>query len=63
MTVTIQTVRDIAFENPASIRVFEEFAIDYCSGSRKPLPKRAFDQPQKLKLPASFTSRREGEVR
>jgi regulator of cell morphogenesis and NO signaling len=32
-----QTVRDIALEQPASIRVFESFGIDYCCGGRKPL--------------------------
>jgi regulator of cell morphogenesis and NO signaling len=37
MTVTTQTVREIALENPASIRVFEAFGIDYCCGGRKPL--------------------------
>jgi regulator of cell morphogenesis and NO signaling len=37
MTVTTQTVREIARENPASIRVFEAFGIDYCCGGRKPL--------------------------
>ena len=31
------TVREIAIENPASIRVFEKFGIDYCCGGRKPL--------------------------
>lgn len=31
------TVRDIALEQPASIRVFENFGIDYCCGGRKPL--------------------------
>lgn len=31
------TVRDIAIEQPASIRVFEKFGIDYCCGGRKPL--------------------------
>lgn len=31
------TVRDIALEQPASIRVFERFGIDYCCGGRKPL--------------------------
>ncbi len=31
------TVRDIAIEQPASIRVFERFGIDYCCGGRKPL--------------------------
>ena len=37
MTVTTQTVREIALENPASIRVFEAFGIDDCCGGRKPL--------------------------
>jgi regulator of cell morphogenesis and NO signaling len=32
-----KTVRDIALENPATTRVFEEFKIDYCCGGRKPL--------------------------
>jgi regulator of cell morphogenesis and NO signaling len=37
MTTTIQTVRDIALEQPSSIRVFEKYGIDYCCGGRKPL--------------------------
>jgi regulator of cell morphogenesis and NO signaling len=37
MTATTQTVREIALEQPASIRVFEHFGIDYCCGGRKPL--------------------------
>jgi len=37
MTATIQTVRDIALEQPSAIRVFEQFGIDYCCGGRKPL--------------------------
>ncbi len=37
MTVTEQTVREIALEQPSSIRVFELFGIDYCCGGRKPL--------------------------
>jgi regulator of cell morphogenesis and NO signaling len=37
MTTTTQTVRDIALEQPSSIRVFEHFGIDYCCGDRKPL--------------------------
>jgi regulator of cell morphogenesis and NO signaling len=37
MTANQQTVREIALENPASIRVFEKFGIDYCCGGRKPL--------------------------
>ena len=37
MTATTQTVREIALENSACIRVFEKFGIDYCCGGRKPL--------------------------
>jgi regulator of cell morphogenesis and NO signaling len=37
MTIATQTVREIALENPASIRVFEKFGIDYCCGGRIPL--------------------------
>ncbi|HVJ09012.1 MAG TPA: iron-sulfur cluster repair di-iron protein [Acidisarcina sp.] len=31
------TVREIALEEPSSIRVFEHFGIDYCCGGRVPL--------------------------
>ncbi len=31
------TVREIAIEQPASIRVFEKYGIDYCCGGRRPL--------------------------
>lgn len=37
MTTMETTVRDIAIEKPASIRVFEKFGIDYCCGGRMPL--------------------------
>ena len=37
MTNLTQTVREIAVEQPHSIRVFERFGIDYCCGGRKPL--------------------------
>ena len=36
-TSTTQTVRDIALQQPTSIRVFEQYGIDYCCGGRKPL--------------------------
>lgn len=35
--MTTKTVREIALEQPSSVRVFEEFGIDYCCGGRKPL--------------------------
>jgi len=37
MTNTTQTIREIALEQPSSIRVFEKYGIDYCCGGRKPL--------------------------
>src|SRR5208283_4227440 len=37
MIALTQTVREIALEQPHSIRVFERFGIDYCCGGRKPL--------------------------
>lgn len=36
-TTLEKTVREIATENPASIRVFERLGIDYCCGGKKPL--------------------------
>jgi regulator of cell morphogenesis and NO signaling len=35
--VTEKTIREIALENPSTIRVFERFGIDYCCGGRKSL--------------------------
>ena len=35
--ITNKTIREIALENPATVRVFEEFKIDYCCGGRKSL--------------------------
>ena len=32
-----KTVREIALEQPSSIRIFEDLGIDYCCGGRKPL--------------------------
>lgn len=34
---TEQTVRDIAINNPAAVRVFESVGIDYCCGGKRPL--------------------------
>lgn len=36
-TATEKTVRDLALENPASIRVFESLGIDYCCGGKRSL--------------------------
>jgi regulator of cell morphogenesis and NO signaling len=37
MTATTQIVRDIATENPATVRVFEKYGIEYCCGGKVPL--------------------------
>ena len=37
MLTQTQTVREIAQTQPSSIRVFEEFGIEYCCGSQMPL--------------------------
>ena len=37
MTNITKTVREIALEQPTSIRVFERLGIDYCCGGRRPL--------------------------
>ena len=37
MTTSTQTVREIALQQPTSIRVFEKFGIDYWCGGRRPL--------------------------
>src|SRR5579884_1104730 len=36
-TLTDQTVREIALENPDTVRIFESLGIDYCCGGRRPL--------------------------
>ncbi len=36
-TTTEKTVREIALEDPSSIRVFESLGIDYCCGGKRPL--------------------------
>jgi regulator of cell morphogenesis and NO signaling len=44
MTATDQTVRDMALEQPSSIRVFEGFGINYCCGGRKSLSDACAEQ-------------------
>ena len=36
-TITEKTVREIAIEDPSSVRVFESLGIDYCCGGKRPL--------------------------
>lgn len=43
------TVREIALEQPASIRVFEQFGIDYCCGGRKPLAQACEERSIEMK--------------
>ncbi len=54
MTAAATTVRDIALEQPASIRVFEKFGIDYCCGGRKPLAQAC--QERSLDIQAVLTA-------
>jgi len=53
-TISEKTVREIALENPASIRVFESLGIDYCCGGKRPLSDACshahVDMDQVLKL-------------
>jgi regulator of cell morphogenesis and NO signaling len=44
MTIVSETVREIALNQPSSIRVFEQFGIDYCCGGRKPLAAACTEQ-------------------
>lgn len=37
MTTTQSTLRSIALDTPATIRVFERFHLDYCCGGNRPL--------------------------
>jgi len=37
MTVFDSTLRSIALEQPATIRVFESFHLDYCCGGNRSL--------------------------
>jgi regulator of cell morphogenesis and NO signaling len=36
-TIAEKTVREIAIEDPSSVRVFESLGIDYCCGGKRPL--------------------------
>src|SRR5437868_6786752 len=50
MATALQTVREIALEQPTSIRVFESLGIDYCCGGRKPLSEAC--EARKLEVDA-----------
>ena len=49
MTAATQTVREIAQTQPASIRVFEQFGIEYCCGGQKPLEEACAEKEVKVK--------------
>ncbi len=44
MQTAVKQVRDLAIEQPSSVRVFERFGIDYCCGGRKPLEQVCSEQ-------------------
>ena len=48
MTDITKTVREIALEQPTSIRVFERLGIDYCCGGRKPLTEACSERNLQL---------------
>lgn len=49
MQTAVKQVRDLAMEQPSSVRVFERFGIDYCCGGRKPLEQVC--EEQQISLP------------
>src|ERR1035437_7120192 len=61
MTSLTQTVREIALEQPSSVRVFERFGIDYCCGGRKPLEQVCSEQ--NISLPQLLEGLAEAENR
>ncbi len=44
MQTAAREVRDLAIEQPSSVRIFERFGIDYCCGGRKPLEQICAEQ-------------------
>lgn len=44
MQTAVKQVRELAIEQPSSVRVFERFGIDYCCGGRKPLEQVCSEQ-------------------
>jgi len=54
MTTTTQTVREIALNQPSSIRVFEQFGIDYCCGGASLSQKRVCRQPGNRRVIAAL---------
>ncbi len=44
MQTAMKQVRDLATEQPSSVRVFEHYGIDYCCGGKKPLAQVCAEQ-------------------
>ena len=61
MQTEVKQVRDLAIDQPSSVRVFERFGIDYCCGGRKPLQQVCFEQ--NLSLPQVLEDLVEAEAR
>lgn len=62
---TERTVREIALENPAAVRVFESLGIDYCCGGKQPLKDACLranvSEETVLKLLANLATARKEE--
>ena len=61
MQTAVKQVRDLAIEQPSSVRVFERFGIDYCCGGRKPLDQVCSEQ--NISLPQLLEKLAEAENR
>ncbi len=61
MQTALKQVRDLAIEQPSSVRVFERFGIDYCCGGRKPLEQVCSEQ--NISLPQLLEGLAEAENR
>lgn len=61
MQTTVKQVRDLAVEQPSSVRVFERLGIDYCCGGRKSLDQVCLEQ--NLSLPQLLEQLAEAEMR
>ncbi len=61
MQTAVKQVRDLAIEQPSSVRVFERFGIDYCCGGRKPLEQVCTEQ--NISLPQLLGELAEAEHR
>lgn len=59
MQTAVKQVRDLAIEQPSSVRVFESFGIDYCCGGRKPLEQVCSEQ--QISLPQILEKLAEAE--